>query len=446
MDHFHYTNGDLYAEKRRVADLADAAGTPTYVYSAATLLDHYDRLAAAFAALDPLICFSLKSCSNIHIARLLVGRGAGLDVVSGGELHRARLAGCPDDRIVYAGVGKTESEIAYALGADGAGELSGAAPGAPIGLFNIESEPELELLATTAHRLGVTPAAALRVNPDVDPHTHRYTTTGTRANKFGVDFTRARAIFERFRNDRRVRLAGLHVHIGSPVYDPASYVEALERVLGLKDDLTAAGIVITTLDIGGGFGADYQTGASPAAIDYAAAITPLLADRVDRGLRIIIEPGRTIAANAGALLTRVQFVKESGEKRFVICDAGMHTLLRPALYEAFHFIWPAHVRPEHEPPHRAERLDLPGLVACDVVGPICESADFLALDRRLPPVRRGDLLAVFAAGAYGFTLSSRYNSHPLPAEVLVTGADAHVIRARETVADLVKNEHMHAAP
>ena len=440
MDHFHYTDGHLFGEDVPLAQIADAVGTPTYVYSALTILDHFDRLTTAFADLAPLICFSVKSCPNIHIARLLVERGAGLDVVSGGELHRARLAGCADDRVVYAGVGKTEHEIAYALGAGASGEFVGAAPGKPIGLFNVESEPEFELIASVADRLGVVTHAALRVNPDVDPKTHRYTTTGKRENKFGVDIEQARDFFERLGAHPNVRLTGLHLHIGSPVCDPAPYVEAIRRVAALMDDLERGGHPIQTLDLGGGFGADYETGQSPNAKDYAQAITPLLKDRVDRGLRVILEPGRTIIANAGALLTRVQFVKDTGDKKFIICDAGMHTLLRPALYQAFHFIWPIRVAPEHVPLRRAEQLDLPGLERCDIVGPICESADFLGQNRCIPPVKRGDLVAVFAAGAYGSSLSSRYNSHTLPAEVLINNDCATIIRQRETIDEALRNE------
>lgn len=440
MDHFRYIEGELFGEGVRLTDIADAAGTPVYVYSTATIVEHFDRLASAFSDLKPLICFSLKSCSNLHIAKLLVARGAGMDVVSGGELHRSRLAGCPDDRVVYAGVGKTEAEISYAMGFEGRGDLIGAEPGEPIRLFNVESEPEFELLASVAAHHDVVTHAALRVNPDVDPKTHRYTTTGKRENKFGVDIDRARGFFERYGSNEHVRLTGLHVHIGSPVYDTAPYVQAIERVNQLIDELERDGHEIKTLDLGGGFGADYETGRSPGAADYAKAITPLLKERVDNGLQVILEPGRTIIGNAGVLLTRVQFVKDSGEKKFVICDAGMHTLIRPALYEAFHFIWPVKVDLQHTPQQRKAEMDLPGLELCDVVGPICESADFLGLGRKLPPVKRGDVLAVFTAGAYGFTLSSRYNGHPAPAEVLIHGGDAQIVRRRETAADLVEHE------
>lgn len=440
VDHFAYRAGELMGERVRLADIAGAVGTPTYVYSRRTMLDHYDRLAGAFADLKPMICFSLKSASNIHLARLLVERGAGLDVVSGGEIHRARVAGCPASSIVYAGVGKTEAEIAYALGAEPAGDLADGESGEPIGLFNVESEPEFELIASVAGRLGVTTNAALRVNPDVDPETHHYITTGRHENKFGVDLGRAVAFFDRFGRNEHVHLTGLHVHIGSSVYQTEPYAEAVRRALGLLDQLASRGFQITTLDLGGGFGADYETGRSPLAAQYAQALTPLLKERVERGLKLILEPGRTIVANAGVLLTRVQFVKQSSEKKFIICDAGMHTLLRPALYQAFHFIWPVNVKPDHVPPERCEAVDLPGLSLCDIVGPICESADFLGLNRRLPCVKRGDLLAVFTAGAYGFSLTSRYNSHPLPAEVLIDDDRATVIRRRETIDDALRQE------
>lgn len=443
MDYFSYRDGRLTCEGVDLARLAAVTGTPTYVYSAGTLGLHYDRLAAAFSELSPLICFSVKSCPNVHVLRTLVERGSGLDVVSGGELHRARMAGCPLSKVVYAGVGKTDEEIRDALGF-GVGRVGGGV-GGEIPLFNIESEPEFQTIAGIARSLGVTASAALRVNPDVDPKTHAYTTTGKKETKFGVDLERARAFFRRFGHEKHLRLTGVHLHIGSPVYETGPYVEAVTKTLGLIDELAREGVRVDTLDLGGGFAADYQTGASPAASDYAAAIVPLLRDRVATpsrpdGLRIILEPGRSIAANAGVLLTRVLYIKESGTRKFIVCDAGMNTLIRPALYGSFHFIWPVTVADQHVPPTRTERPELPGLEACDVVGPLCESGDFLAKDRPLPPLARGDLLAVFGAGAYGMSMASRYNSHPLPAEVLVEGERARVVRRRETYADITAHE------
>jgi diaminopimelate decarboxylase len=455
MDHFTYRHGRLHCEGMDAAGLADRFGTPLYVYSRRTLEEHYDRLAAAFAALSPLICYSVKSCGNLGVCRVLVQRGAGMDVVSGGELERALLAGCPREKVVYAGVGKTDPEIEAAL--DGGRSLlppkrggddrpsSQGRQGGPIGYFNIESEPEFENIAAIARRLGVGCRGALRVNPDVDPRTHVYTSTGKKESKFGVDIERARAFFDRYGRDEWLRLDAIHLHIGSPVYETGPYVAAVEKALRLIDDLEVRGYPIAALDLGGGFGADYETDRSPAPSDYAAAIVPLLRERARRGLRVILEPGRMISANAGLLLTRVLYVKEGGGgKRFIICDAGMQTLLRPSLYGSFHFIWP--VVPGEGPggsmvaPRRSESLEMPGLVTCDVVGPICESGDFLAKERRLPPVKRGDVLAVFTAGAYGMAMASNYNSQPLPAEVLVEGEEARLLRRRQGIEDLVGPE------
>ncbi|MGE3109286.1 MAG: diaminopimelate decarboxylase [Phycisphaerales bacterium] len=465
MDHFRYADGRLFAEGVDLTDLAARFGTPTYVYSRRTLTMHYDRLVEAFAELSPLICYSVKSCSNLHVLRALAERGCGMDVVSGGELYRTRVVGVPGGRVLYAGVGKTEEEIREALGEDAEPMTnSAAAPGdgptefqrrrapalppisaagatpEPIGMFNIESEAEFHTIAGISRQLGVEARAALRVNPDVDPRTHAYTTTGKAENKFGVDLRRAREFFQHFGRHPNLRLTGLHIHLGSPINSVQPYVEAITKVLSLVDELAGLGFVIDTLDLGGGFAADYQSGVSLAASDYAAAIVPMLRDRARAGMKFIIEPGRTISANAGVLLTRVQYVKQSGVKKFIVCDAGMHTLIRPALYGAFHFIWPASVASQHEPPRRAEKLDLPGLETADVVGPICESGDFLAKDRLLPPVARGDVLAVFAAGAYGMAMASRYNSHPLPAEVMVEHNTSTLIRRRESYADLVRDE------
>jgi diaminopimelate decarboxylase len=431
MDHFEYRtgqrSGELFCEGVSASAIAERFGTPCYVYSRTTLLDHYDRLAAAFAPLDPLICYSIKSCSNLSVCRALAERGAGMDLVSGGELHRARLAGVDPARCVYAGVGKTDEEIRGAI-AHG------------VGWLNVESEAEFENIAAIARAASGTCRAALRVNPDVDPRTHRYTTTGKKETKFGVDIERARAFFERYGNDDACRLAGIHLHIGSPVYRVEAYVQSISRALDLVDDLERAGHRVEMLDLGGGFGADYESDQSPLAADYAGEIVPLLADRVRDGLQVVIEPGRSITANAGVLLVRVLYVKTSGDKTFVICDGGMNTLLRPCHYDAFHFIWPCVVAPAHVPARRGPEMDLPGLVPVDVVGPICETGDFLAIDRGLPPVSRGDLLAVFGSGAYGMSMANRYNSMPLPAEVLVDGGDATLVRRAETYDDLTAHE------
>jgi diaminopimelate decarboxylase len=425
MDWFRYRDGQLYCENVDLDELAGKVGTPLYVYSQKTFEHHYDLLVKAFADIDPLICYSIKSCGNLHILKLLADRGAGMDVVSGGELHRAQLAGVPMDKIVFAGVGKTDEEILKALEAG-------------IGWFNIESEAEFENIAMLAKGMNKVTHAALRVNPDVhDPRTHAKTTTGKKETKFGVDIDRARRVFEQYGKDKHCRLTAIHLHIGSPIYSPEPYVMAITKALELIEDLRKAGHTIDTLDIGGGFAADYETGRSPSYEQYAAAIVPLLKGK---GLRIILEPGRTIAANAGALISRVQYIKTGGKKKFVIVDSGMHHLVRPTMYDAFHFIWPTRVAPQHEPKNRGQQMDMTGLDPCDIVGPICETGDILAKERAIPPVARGELLCVFTAGAYGMVMASNYNAVPRPAEVLVHNGKATIIRRRETYDDLVGPE------
>lgn len=428
MDSFQYRDGQLFCENVNLSDLAAKVGTPTYIYSRATFEGHYDRIAQAFAELDPIICYSIKSCGNIHICKLLANRGSGMDVVSGGELHRAQQAGTPMSKVVYAGVGKTDAEIRQAITAK-------------IGWFNIESEAEFENISAIARSMGAVANGALRINPDVyDPKTHAKTSTGKKETKFGVDIDRARRFFDRYGRDAHLKLSAIHLHIGSPIYSAEPYVQAITKALELIAELKAKGFSITAIDIGGGFAADYESDKSPLAADYAKEIVPLLKPFKAAGGRIIIEPGRTIAANAGLLLARVQYIKMGGKKKFVIIDSGMHHLIRPTLYDSFHFIWPASVAPQHVPTHRKAEMNMPALELCDVVGPICESGDFLAKDRPLPPMARGDLIAIFTAGAYGMVMASHYNAMPLPAEVLVDGSKATIIRRRETYDDLVRAE------
>lgn len=436
MDHFNYhvADGDavLSCERLPLEEVARLVGTPCYVYSKATLTEHYRKLADAFAPLRPLICYSIKSCGNLSVCRALAELGAGMDVVSGGELYRAMAAGVPASRCVYAGVGKTDEEIAQAIDAG-------------LGLFNVESEEEFENIAAIAKAKRATCRAALRVNPDVDPRTHRYTTTGKKETKFGVDIERAKSFFRRYGRDAHCRMDGIHLHIGSPIYSTEPYVESVRKATALIDELASEGFAVTTLDLGGGFGADYETDQSPTLAAYADAIVPLLRERVASGLAVILEPGRTLVANAGVLLTRVLYMKRSGEKTFAICDAGMNDLLRPSHYHAFHFIWPCRTSAAFKPERRAKEMRHEGLVPVDVVGPICESGDFLAVDRPLPPLKRNDLLAVFTAGAYGMSMASRYNAQPLPAEALVDGSTLTVIRERERYEDLVAHERSPAA-
>ena len=425
MDFFQYRDGQLFCEDVSLDALAGEVGTPTYVYSRQTFETHYDKIAKAFEAVDPLICYSIKSCGNINLIKLLADRGAGMDVVSGGEIHRAKLGGADMSKIVYAGVGKTDEEIRLGLDAG-------------IGWFNIESEAEFENIASIARSMGKTTHGALRVNPDVaDPNTHAKTTTGKKETKFGVDIARARQFFAHYGKDEHCRLTGIHLHIGSPIYSAEPYVLAIRKALELIDELRGQGYTIDTLDIGGGYAADYETGKSPDYAQYAADIVPLVAGK---DLKIILEPGRTIAGNAGILLTRVLYVKLGGRKKFVIVDTGMHQLIRPAMYDAFHFMWPTNVAPDHLPDKRIAQMPNPGLDLVDVVGPICETGDILAKGRKLPPVARGDLLAIHTAGAYGMCMASNYNAMPRPAEVLIEGDQWRLIRRRETYDDLTAAE------
>ncbi len=425
MDRFEYRDGRLHCEAVPAASIADRFGTPVYVYSRDTFLEHFRRLRDAFAVLNPVICYSVKSCQNLHICRMLAEAGSGFDVVSGGELFRAMQAGADPAKIVFAGVGKADAEIVEGIRAG-------------IGYFNIESESEIEQLSALAEREGKVVRGALRVNPDVDPKTHVYTTTGKKETKFGVDLERARAAFKRAPPGGKLKMCGIHLHIGSPVNDLDAYKRSIEKALGLIEQLRADGHTIDTIDIGGGFGAYYVGGEAPPASEYARVIVPLLKDA---GLRVILEPGRSIAGNAGILLTRVVHIKKSGERQFVIVDASMNELIRPALYGAYHFIWPVEAG-ERVPGTRATEQPFDGLKLCDVVGPVCESGDFLAKDRKLPPLKRGDLVAVFTAGAYAMVMASQYNSRPRAAEVLVDGEQARLIRRRETYEDLVAAERV----
>jgi diaminopimelate decarboxylase len=448
LDAFTYRGGVLHAGEVPVSEIADAVGTPTFVYSAEAIRSNYQRIERAFAPLGAHLHYAVKASSNLHLLRLLHEQGAGMDVVSGGEMERAWLAGTPMQDIVFAGVGKTEAEQRAALDGRFSPLLDDAERlGAhnidsrgPVGLFNVESESELEVLARVAAELGVVARACLRVNPDVDARTHEYTTTGLEENKFGVSWRRVPEIFEAFRDVASVELVGLHVHIGSPVREIEPYESAVKVLLRLVDTLEAEGFAIKVLDLGGGWPMNYTDGQSHGIEPFAEALIPLLEERAKNGLQIVLEPGRSILANAGVLLTRVQHVKVGRAKTFVICDAGMHTLIRPAFYRAFHFAWPAQVEARHVPPAAAEQIDLPGLVPSDIVGPICETGDFLARGRNLPPVERGDLIAVFSAGAYGMSMSSNYNDHGRSAEVLVDGKRTVVINERQKLSTLLETE------
>ena len=425
MDNFQYIDNQLHCERVAVRDIVEKTGTPTYIYSQATLLSHFDRIASAFAPLQALICYSIKSCGNLAILQALRARGSGFDVVSGGELFRALKAGADAGMIVFAGVGKTDQEINEALDAR-------------IGWFNIESEEEFWNLDRLAGAKTLIAHGALRVNPDVSSvGTHQKTLTGKKETKFGVDIDRAEAFYIQAAAAKNARLNALHLHLGSPIKSTQPYVDAITKALNLIDRLAANNIIIDTLDIGGGFAAFYEGNEAPSAADYAAAIIPLLKDRK---LRIILEPGRSISCNAGILVTRVQYSKRGGAKQFTIVDAAMNDLIRPTLYESYHFIWPVDVSGSCPPENRQSTLRTDGDEKVDIVGPVCESGDYLAKDRYLPRTKRGDLLAVFSAGAYGFAMSSQYNARPRAAEVLVDGNAWRIIRRRETYHDLIAAE------
>lgn len=427
MDFFNYRNGELYCEDVPAERIAAQVGTPVFVYSKATLIHHYRQLAEAFAPVNPTICYSIKSCGNINICKLLAEQGCGFDVTSGGELFRALQAGGDPKHIIYAGVGKTDEEIRQGIDVG-------------IAAFNLESEEEIENVNRIASEVGRVAVGALRVNPDVDPKTHKYTTTGKKETKFGVDIERAERVFDQYRNLKNLRLAGVHMHLGSPIYEIQPYIDATKKMTELIDRLTAKGRKIEWFDLGGGFGVNYERPdqAHPPS-EHAKALLPFL---IGKPYKVALEPGRYIAGNSGIMLTRVLYRKTGGDKKFVIVDAGMNDLIRPAFYGSFHFVWPVKPEPGNVPEGRNRDIQPIDGETVDVVGPICESGDFLAKDRPLPQTRRGDLLSVFTAGAYGFAMSSNYNNRPRAAEVLVDGSSYKVIRRRETLEDLVALERI----
>ena len=411
---FHFARDDagrLHAESVDLHTLAADVGTPTFVYAQATLERHYRVFDAAFASHPHLICYAMKANSNGAILKLLGGLGAGADIVSAGELYRARLAGIPAERIVFSGVGKTVDEMIAALDA---GVLS----------LNVESEPELHVLAQVAAARGVRAPIALRVNPDVDAQTHPYIATGLRESKFGVPIDDARRIAADVLSSPHLDLVGIDCHIGSQLTSLDPLMQALDSVVALVDDLRGAGHDIHHVDLGGGLGIPYKGETPPHPSEFGAAVTRRLAGRPET---IVLEPGRVIVGNAGVLLTRVLYVKETASRTFVIVDAAMNDLLRPSLYQAHHEIWPVDATGE-------------AAVPVDVVGPICETGDAFAKDRLLQPVKAGDLVCVMSAGAYGFTMSSTYNSRRRAAEVLVHGDRYAVVRAREPLERLVDGE------
>ncbi|QLE84020.1 diaminopimelate decarboxylase [Shewanella sp. Scap07] len=412
MDYFLYQNGELQAEDCQVAELAATYGTPLYVYSRATLERHWRAFDNAVADHPHMICYAVKANSNIAVLNVLARLGSGFDIVSGGELARIIQAGGDPAKVVFSGVGKTVAEMEMALNVG-------------IYCFNVESAAELEQLNEVALRLGKVAPVSLRVNPDVDAGTHPYISTGLKENKFGIAMEEAETIFLRAAQLPGLAVKGADCHIGSQLTEIQPFLDAMDRMLGLIDRLAAQGVSISHLDVGGGLGVPYDDEVPPQPSDYAAA---LLAKIADRDLQLIFEPGRAIAANAGIFVTQVLYLKENSDKNFALVDGAMNDLIRPSLYSAWQNI--IAVKPRDETTQNY-----------DIVGPVCETGDFLGKDRELA-LQAGDLLAVRSSGAYGFTMSSNYNSRPRSAEVMVDGAEHHQIRARETVEQLWQGEQL----
>ena len=409
---FHYRQGVLCCDDVEVSEIAERLGTPCYVYSARGILDRFAAYESGLGDVPHRVCYAVKANGNLSLLRLLADAGAGFDIVSGGELFRVRKAGGSADRVIFSGVGKSRAEIEYALEE---GILS----------FNCESEAEIGLIDSLAARLGAKPSVAFRVNPDVDAVTHPYISTGLKEHKFGIDIDRIEQVYEHSRSLQHISLDGVACHIGSQLLDPSPLLESASRLLELVRRLRERGHAIRHLDLGGGLGVPYKPGdARPDVGNYLASTQKLVEGQ---NLTLYFEPGRSIVAEAGALLSRVLYRKSTPSKEFIVADAAMNDLIRPALYGAHHEIVPA-------------RTSLRGTIKADVVGPVCESADFLAKDREIANVLPGDLIAVLTAGAYGMVSASNYNARPRPAEALVEGSQWRVIRQRETYEDLVRGE------
>jgi len=411
MHEFAFKNNELYCENIKVADIARKVPTPFYLYSYKTLIDHYRKIQDAFRPIRPLVCFSMKSNSNLAVLRALVKSGAGLDIVSGGELYRARLAGVDPKRVVYAGVGKRRDEIKEAIRFG-------------ILFFNSESEEELEEIQKVAKGFKKMVNVAIRINPDVIPKTHDYVATGKGESKFGLDFETVHKIFNSRWRYPNLNIRGVHIHIGSQILNAEPFEKAINKVLGFLKEYK---IAVDYFNIGGGLGIVYSVENAQTAKSFATRVMPLLKKS---GLKIILEPGRFISGNSGILVTKVIYTKRTPRNKFLIVDSGMSDLIRPSLYEAYHKIVPVKVGPDSS--DTAEKVE--------IVGPICESGDFLGKDRFLPHLAKGELLAVMGTGAYGFTMSSNYNSRPSPAEVMVIGRKFYVVRRHETYRDLVRGE------
>jgi diaminopimelate decarboxylase len=424
MDHFVYKDRVLHCEDVPVRALAEQYGTPLFVYSKATLLHHLGQIQKAFAPASPLICYSIKTNGNLSICRVMREAGSGFDVTSGGELYRALKAGATGDKIVFAGVGKTDPELKAAI-------ETGTF------LFNVESEEELHNLGKVAASMGKVAHAALRVNPDLPPKTHAKTDTSVKGVKFGLDIETILDVAKGILGKPGVKVVGLHMHLGSPILSADPYRQGADKGLVLIEQLRKQGHEISVMNMGGGFGIHYRKQEAQPAQAFADVILPVVEKAK---CRLVLEPGRFIVGNAGILLSRVVYTKESGGKHFLIQDAAMNDLIRPTLYGSFHRIWPAEPAAGLPCPPEDYEVPIPDTVPQDVVGPVCESGDFLAQQRYLPRLHRGDLVATFSAGAYGMAMSSNYNARPRAAEVLVDGSKHRLIRRRETYEDLVRTE------
>lgn len=410
MHYFTYRSGALFCEEVPLERIAAEVGTPAYIYSERTLRRHVRVFENAFASVPHLICYAVKANSNINILRRFAEWGTGFEIVSGGELFRVLRAGASSQKVIFSGVGKTAIEIRYALDSG-------------ILFFNVESSPEMELLQNVAVQANKSARVSIRANPDVDPRTHPYISTGMQKHKFGVALPQARELYRSAKRMPNIEIAGVTCHIGSQITEIGPFEEALASLRQFIQELKSDGVALQYLDFGGGLGISYNTEEPPSPASYAAAVTGATKDL---GLTIVLEPGRVIAGNAGILLTRVLLKKNQGAKKFLVVDAGMNDLIRPALYGSHHQLWPVRAQQEKE--------------TVDVVGPVCESADFIAQNREVAVLHAGDLLAVMSAGAYAFSLSSNYNSRPRAAEVLVTGDTYRIIRQRESYEDLVRLE------
>ena len=415
MHHFQYKGKELYAEDVAIKDIVAKVGSPVYIYSQATLERHFRAMDDAFAAVPHTICYSVKANSNLAVVKNFINLGGGVDIVSGGELYRALKAGVDPQKVVYSGVGKKDDEIEYALNTG-------------ILMFNVESEQELTRISEIASRMGKKAGIAIRVNPDVDPQTHPYITTGLKNAKFGITIERAIEEYRRAKELPGIEILGIDCHIGSQLTKVTPFVDAIKKLKNVINTLKEMGISLKYFDLGGGLGIQYNDEAPPLPADYG---TEIIAETKDLGLHLLFEPGRNLVGNAGILVATCLYTKRRDEKNFIMIDAGMNDLARPALYGSYHGVKPV-------------VNDQDGVIVADIVGPICESGDFLAKDREVPAFKQGDMMAFMSAGAYGFAMSSSYNSRPRVAEVMVKGDRFEVVRERETVEDLIKGEKVPA--